>query len=155
MREKPQIVRMEFPSLPNMVDIVAAVSTQVGRRLGLDEDSVHWINLALHEAVVNAIEHGNKADVSKSVTVEFVMVPADSPSELVLKVRDCGEGFDPNGLPDPLARENLPKGSGRGMLFMRNLMDEVRVWRPNGGGTEVRMVKRLRPARRTDRGSGA
>jgi serine/threonine-protein kinase RsbW len=134
---------MEFPSLPYMVDVVAAVSTQVGQRLGLDEDSVHWINLALHEAVVNAIEHGNRADRSKSVTVEFVMDPPDAPSELVLKVRDCGDGFDPHELPNHLARENLAKGSGRGVLFMRSVMDDVQVLRPKGGGTEVRMVKRL------------
>jgi serine/threonine-protein kinase RsbW len=143
MREEPLVVRMEFPSLPEMVDVVAAVSTQVGRHLGLDEDSVHWINLALHEAVVNAIEHGNGADASKSVTVEFVIVPAESPSQLVLKVRDCGEGFDPHDVPDPLARENLPKGSGRGLWFMRRLMDDVQVSRAHGG-TEVRMLKRLR-----------
>jgi serine/threonine-protein kinase RsbW len=144
MREEPLVVRMEFPSLPEMVDVVAAVSTQVGRHLGLDEDAVHWINLALHEAVVNAMEHGNKADASKPVTVEFVMIPADAPIELVLTVRDCGDGFDPHDVPDPLARENLPKGSGRGLWFMRRLMDDVRISRPNGGGTEVRLLKRLR-----------
>jgi serine/threonine-protein kinase RsbW len=147
MPEKRCTVRLELPSLPAMVDVVAVVGTQVGRRLGFDEESVHGINLALHEAVVNAIEHGNKADVSKPVIVEFVMVPADAPSELILTVRDCGDGFDPDQVPDPLALENVPKGSGRGLLFMRRLMDDVRISRPRGGGTEVRLVKALRAHR--------
>lgn len=146
MPAKHHVVRLEFPSVPSMVAIVGAVSAQMGRRLGLDEDSAHRIELALHEAVVNAIKHGNRADASKPVTVEFVLVPADSPTELILKVRDCGDGFDPEEVPDPLARENLAKGSGRGIFFMRSLMDEVRVSRTKGGGTEVRMLKRLQPA---------
>ncbi len=151
MPERRRIVRLEFPSVPEMVDLVETVSSQVARHLGLDEDATHWINVALREAVVNAIEHGNRADGSKSVTVEFVMMPAESPSELVLTVRDCGRGFDSQDLPDPLARENLAKGSGRGIFFMRSLMDDVQFSRANGG-TEVRMLKRLRPGGGTDAG---
>lgn len=143
MPAQDHVVRLEFPSVPEMVDLAETVGSQVGRHLALDEDTIHWINVALREAVVNAIEHGNGADASKSVTVEFVIVPAESPSQLVVKVRDCGEGFDARALADPLARENLAKGSGRGVFLMRRLMDDVQVSRAHGG-TEVRMLKRLR-----------
>ena len=140
------IVRLEFPSLFDMIDLVQAVSDQLARHLGLDEDAQHWVGVAVRESVINAIKHGNKGDASKMVTVEFTMVPANSPCELVIKVRDRGEGFDPEELPDPLAPENLLKASGRGIFFMRSFMDDVQIVRAAGGGMEVRMVKRFTPA---------
>jgi serine/threonine-protein kinase RsbW len=146
MPETGHIVRLEFPSLFDMIDLVQAVSDQLARHLGLDEDAQHWVGVAVRESVINAIKHGNKGDASKVVTVEFAMIPASSPCELVIKVRDRGEGFDPEELPDPLAVENLLKASGRGIFFMRSFMDDVQIARANGGGMEVRMVKRFTPA---------
>lgn len=153
MPETGQIVRLEFPSLFEMIDLVQAVSDQLVRHLGLDEDAQHWVGVAVRESVINAIKHGNKGDASKVVTVEFLMKPAASPCELTIRVRDRGEGFDPASLPDPLAPENLLKASGRGIFFMRNFMDDVQIARAEGGGMEVRMVKRFSPVPRPAPGS--
>ena len=126
--------------------MVQAVLVQLCHLVGFDEESVHYMSVAVRESVVNAIKHGNKGDPSKAVTVEFDMVPAAAPCELVIRVRDHGEGFDPDQLPDPLAPENLLKASGRGIFFMRSFMDDVQIVRANGGGMEVRMIKRFPPA---------
>ena len=79
----------------------------------------------------------------KLVTVEFTFTPVSDPSELVVRVLDQGEGFDPEEIADPLAPENLLKASGRGIFFMRSFMDDVTLRRAAEGGMEVRMVKKL------------
>jgi serine/threonine-protein kinase RsbW len=78
--------------------------------------------------------------------VEFTTTPAVNPEELVVLIRDEGEGFEPGALADPLAPENLLKSSGRGIFFMRSFMDDVQLSRIPEGGMEVRMVKRLSSA---------
>jgi serine/threonine-protein kinase RsbW len=143
MPETGHTVRLEFPSLFDMIDLVQAVSDQLTRILRLDEDSQHWVGVAVRESVINAIKHGNRGDPFKPVTVEFTLTPPADPCEIVIRVRDRGEGFDPEALPDPLAPENLLKASGRGIFFMRSFMDDVQIYRVNGGGMEVRMVKRF------------
>jgi serine/threonine-protein kinase RsbW len=127
-----------------MIDLVQAVCDQLARLLGLDEDSQHWVGVAVRESVINAIKHGNRHDPSKVVEVAFTMTPGSAPTELIVSVRDHGPGFEPEALPDPLAPENLLKSSGRGIFFMRSFMDDVQIRRAEGGGTEVRMVKRFR-----------
>ncbi len=79
----------------------------------------------------------------KLVTVEFTFAPVSGPSELVVRVIDQGEGFEPEEIADPLAPENLLKASGRGIFFMRSFMDDVTLRRGTEGGMEVRMVKKL------------
>jgi serine/threonine-protein kinase RsbW len=155
MPETGHIVRLEFPSLFDMIDLVQAVSDQLSRHLGLDDDAQHWIGVAVRESVINAIKHGNRGDSAKSVEVEFLLRPALAPCELLISVRDHGEGFDPHALPDPLAPENLLKASGRGIFFMRSFMDDVQIVRAAGGGMEVRMVKRFPPAAKRDPGTSA
>jgi serine/threonine-protein kinase RsbW len=97
----------------------------------------------VRESVINAIKHGNREDYGKLVTVEFDVAPAAAPSELVVRVLDQGEGFEPEEVADPLAPENILKSSGRGIFFMRNFMDDVTLRRGDEGGMEVRMVKKL------------
>ena len=77
------------------------------------------------------------------MTVEFTFAPVADPSELVVRVLDQGEGFEPEEIADPLAPENLLKASGRGIFFMRSFMDDVTLRRAAEGGMEVRMVKKL------------
>ena len=139
----PHTVRIEFHSAFDMLDFVQVVSDHVCKEAGLDEDQLHWVSVAVRESVVNAIKHGNREDYGKLVTVEFVMAPAAAPSELVVRVLDQGEGFDPEEVADPLAPENILKSSGRGIFFMRNFMDDVTLRRGDEGGMEVRMVKKL------------
>jgi serine/threonine-protein kinase RsbW len=136
-------VRLQIPSSFDMLDYVQVVSDRVGQIGGLDEDTVHWIGVAVRESVINAIKHGNREDTAKLVTVEFTLAPADGPGELIVRVLDQGEGFDPQEVADPLAPENHLKASGRGIFYMRNFMDDVRLRRAAGGGMEVRMVKKL------------
>lgn len=136
-------VRLRFSSAFEMLDIVQIISDQIGRQLRFDEDALMWMEVAVRESVINAIKHGNRNDRSKFVSVEFTTRPLPSPQELVIAIRDQGEGFDPDSLADPLAPENLLKSSGRGIFFMRSFMDDVRLSRMPEGGMEVRMVKRL------------
>ncbi len=143
MPETGYTVHIEFPSLVEMLDLVEAVVEQLGRMLRVDEDSQQWVEVAVRESVINALRHGNRLDASKTVELDFTMTPAVEPTELRVRVRDHGDGFDPASLPDPLAPENLLKSSGRGIFFMRSFMDDVRIGPAPGGGMEVRMLKRF------------
>jgi serine/threonine-protein kinase RsbW len=141
MADSDSTVRLEFPSTFEMIDLVQVVSDHVCRLVGLDEDSLHWVGVAVRESVINAIKHGNRHDIEKLVMVEFSALPAEAPTSLVVSVQDQGEGFDADHLADPLAPENLLKSSGRGIFFMRSFMDDVTLRRRPEGGMEVRMVK--------------
>ena len=133
------VVRLEFRSHFDMLDFVQVVSEEMGRLVGLDDDSTHWVSVAVRESVINAIKHGNREVEEKRVTVEFTLT--GEPSRLTVRVVDQGEGFDPVELADPLAPENLLKSSGRGIFFMRNFMDDLTLRRAPEGGMEVVMVK--------------
>jgi serine/threonine-protein kinase RsbW len=140
-----RIVRLEFTSAVEMLDFVQVVGDHVGRELGLDDDAVHWVSVAVRESVVNAIKHGNQHDAGKHVFVEFESTFGSGAPELHIRVRDQGPGFDPETLPDPLAPENLLRSSGRGIFLIRNFMDDVCLQRAPEGGMEIRMVKRAQP----------
>ena len=138
------IVRLEFTSAFEMLDCVQAVCDHVGRTLGLDDDTHHYVGVAIRESVINAIRHGNRNDASKRVFVEFSTEgPADA-LDLMIRVRDEGEGFDPSTVADPLAPENLLKPSGRGIFLIRSFMDDVQLVNAPEGGMEMRMLKRVK-----------
>ncbi len=139
----PPTIRLEFGSAFDMLDFVQVVSDYVGRLTGLDEDQLYEVGVAVRESVVNAIKHGNKSDIDKRVVVEFSVAPQD---HMVVRIKDQGAGFDPEDIPDPLAPENIMKGSGRGILFMRNYMDDVSLARHPEGGMQIQMMKRAVPA---------
>ena len=138
-----RVVRLQIHSSFEMLDFVQLVSDEVGRMYGLDDDAVHWIGVAVRESVINAIKHGNRQDAMKTVTIEFALDSAETPGELVVSVRDQGEGFESGAVANPLAPENLLKSSGRGIFFMRSFMDDVEITPGPHGGTQVRMVKKL------------
>ena len=128
-------------SLPSRIDTVATAAAAVAEflsRSGISEDSAFGIDMAVREAVTNAVLHGNRQDDNKTVDVTL----KSSPDAVEISVHDQGVGFNPEDVPDPTAEENILKASGRGIFFMRNFMDEV-SWliRPEGG-TTVRMLKR-------------
>ncbi|MDQ3806345.1 MAG: ATP-binding protein [Acidobacteriota bacterium] len=129
---------MKLPSRLASIDEAAAGVTDAARRLGFSDEALYGIDLAVREAVTNAVLHGNRRD--ESVPVEVGV--ADAGSEMVVTVRDRGEGFDPSGVADPTSEENLLKASGRGILFMRTFMDDVRWEHHPAGGTVVRMTKK-------------
>jgi serine/threonine-protein kinase RsbW len=133
-----ETTELVLPSRLEAISEAAEAAAQFVRRSGLGEDAAYGVDMAVREAVTNAVLHGNKQD--ENVPVEIGMAGTDD--GLTVTVRDRGEGFDPSHLPDPTAEENILKASGRGILFMRTFMDEVAWERPAGGGTRVRMVKK-------------
>jgi serine/threonine-protein kinase RsbW len=137
-----RVVRLEFTSAFDMLDFVQVVSDHISHDVGLDEDAIHWVGVAVRECVINAIKHGNRNDAGKHVFMEFSGVIPPAVPEITIAVRDQGDGFDPETLADPLAPENLLKASGRGIFLIRSFMDDVQVHRAPGGGMEIRMTKR-------------
>lgn len=142
MTRASHFVRLDIGSAFDMLDFVEVVGGHMSRLVGFDDDTLHWISIAVRESVANAMKHGNQGDESKRVAVEFIASPADEPTELVILVRDQGEGFDPEEVADPLAPENLLKSSGRGIFLIRSFMDDLTLRRAPEGGMELRMVKR-------------
>ena len=128
-------------SLPSRIDTVATAAAAVAEflsRSGISEDAAFGIDMAVREAVTNAVVHGNRQDENKTVDVTL----KSSPDAVEISVHDQGPGFNPENVPDPTAEENILKASGRGIFFMRNFMDEVNWLIRPGGGTTVRMLKR-------------
>jgi serine/threonine-protein kinase RsbW len=132
-------VTLDIASRFEMLDVVQTVLAQCCALVGFDDEAVHYMSVAVRESVVNAIKHGNKQDEAKRVHVQFTI----HDRALEVQVGDQGPGFDPAGVPDPLAPENLLKAYGRGIFFMRQFMDEVSHSFPAKGGTVVRMLKRV------------
>ena len=128
-----------------MLDFVQVMSDHLGREAGLDDDSVHWVGVAVRECVINAIRHGNCHDARKRVYLEFSRADGAT-AGIAVSVRDEGGGFDPAAVPDPLAPENVLKPTGRGIFLIRSFMDDIVMKRLPGGGMELRMVKRVSPA---------
>jgi serine/threonine-protein kinase RsbW len=128
-------------SLPSRIDTVATAAALVAEflsRSGITEDAAFGIDMAVREAVTNAVVHGNRQDENKTVDVTL----KSSPDAVEISVHDQGTGFNPEDVPDPTAEENILKASGRGIFFMRSFMDEVNWLIRPGGGTTVRMLKR-------------
>jgi serine/threonine-protein kinase RsbW len=120
------------------VNRVEQMAEEMAKKAGIDEDEIFRITMAVREAAVNAVLHGNSYDPQKHITASFENTGAD----LVIRITDQGVGLDPATLPDPLAPENLLRGSGRGIFLIRSFMDEVhfKVLNP---GTELTLVKHL------------
>ncbi len=107
-------------------------------KAGFDEEEIDRISIAVREATVNAVLHGNQYDPKKRVTLAF----ETTPQALSVSVRDEGKGLNPDSIPDPLAPENLLKQSGRGIFLIRAFMDEVR-FRSMEPGTEITLIKHV------------
>jgi serine/threonine-protein kinase RsbW len=121
------------------IELVQVVLRDSLERLGMEEDARHWVDVAVREALANAIKHGNQQNPSKQVRVDLV-VEGD---EVVIRVEDEGMGFDPSQLGDPLAPENLLRPNGRGIFYMKSFMDQIEYGAGPGGGTLVTLRKRL------------
>jgi len=120
------------------VNMAEETSQQIAVKAGFDEDDCLKISMAVREATVNAVLHGNAYDPKKKIRVAF----ESTSRALVVTITDEGKGLDVNNIPDPLAPENLLKQSGRGIFLMRSFMDEVRI-RLLDPGTEVTLVKNV------------
>ena len=122
------------------VSEVEAVAEKMAAEAGLDEDERFHLTMAVREAAVNAVLPGNEYDPSKLITVSF----ENTGASLVFTIADQGKGLDPDTLPDPLAPENLLRGTGRGIFLIRSFMDEVH-FRQLHPGTELTLIKHLAP----------
>src|SRR2546429_860280 len=120
------------------VDSAEQAAGKVATENGFDEDEVMQIAMAVREAAVNAVLHGNAYDPGKKVGLEFERTSSD----LVITIRDQGKGMDMSRIPDPLAPENLLKTSGRGIFLIRSFMDEVQI-HPSQTGTEIKLIKHV------------
>jgi serine/threonine-protein kinase RsbW len=134
-----ETTELVLPSRIESINAAAVAAAEFMDRLGFSEVIAYGVDMALREAVTNAVIHGNKRDETKHVVVTL----SNSPGSLEIVVRDRGEGFEPADVADPTDPQNLLKGSGRGILFMRTFMDEVEWLEHDEGGTVVRMTKRL------------
>jgi serine/threonine-protein kinase RsbW len=132
-----EMTELVLPSRIEAIEEAASAAAEFVKRLGVGEDAAFGVDMAVREAVTNAVLHGNRQDETKSVEVSFKSVPGT----IEIRVRDRGEGFDTGSVPDPTDPENILKTNGRGLLFIRTFMDEVEWSRHPEGGTVVRMKK--------------
>lgn len=131
-------VSYTMESTLDTVNSAEETASQLASEAGFDEEEVMKIAMAVREAAVNAVLHGNAYDPGKKVTVDFERTNR----ELVITIRDQGKGLDLSKIPDPLAPENLLKTSGRGIFLIRSFMDEVEI-NPSQTGTEIKLIKHV------------
>jgi serine/threonine-protein kinase RsbW len=117
---EPDVCRLRLRSL---AELPAVFEKLEGRMtvLGYTRKDIFAVILALHEAVANAIRHGNRSDPAKHVQLSYLVRPTD----VLLEVEDEGPGFDPSRVPDPLTPEKIGWSSGRGLFLMGAYMSWV------------------------------
>lgn len=133
-----QFYEIEIESDPNNLITIEEFVNYFAKDLGLSEEQLSVLLLAVTEAATNAIIHANKCDVKKLVKIHAQI----ENSKLVVKIKDEGKGFDPTALPDPTRPENLLKDSGRGVFLMKVYMDEVK-YNNTPSGLETILVLKL------------
>ncbi len=133
------VEKKEFnlPSQLESVDKAASEAEEFARKSGFGDESLFAIDMAVREAVANAVKHGNKLDATKQVEIAFNNLSKG----LEISIRDFGTGFEVEEVPDPTNPENLLKANGRGVLFMRTFMEEVEWIQHEKGGIIVKMCK--------------
>jgi len=133
-----QRVSYTLDSTLETVDNAEQTATRIAAEAGFEEDEVMRISMAVREAAINAVLHGNAYDPGKKVKLDFESTPRD----LVITISDQGKGLDMSKIPDPLAPENLLKTSGRGIFLIRSFMDEGHI-HPSHSCTEIKLIKHV------------
>ena len=133
-------ISLTLASTLGSVDRVEREAELLAERAGFSEDEISNIAMAVREAAVNAVLHGNAYSPEKHILVSFEVTASD----LVVRIADEGSGFNADTLPDPLSPENILRGSGRGVFLMRAFMDEVH-FRQLSPGTELTLLKHRSP----------
>lgn len=134
-------VSFTLDSSLDSVNKVELAAEQAAQRAGFDEDTTTHVAMAVREAAVNAVLHGNAYSSNKHITASF----ETTSDALVIRVADQGPGLDPDSIPDPLAPENILRGSGRGIFLIKAFMDEVH-FRQLHPGMELTLIKHRKPA---------
>ncbi|HEY2382668.1 MAG TPA: ATP-binding protein [Terriglobia bacterium] len=140
MTSKPRSFQLTIPSRLEEMETVHSLVQQAITEYKLSDDMAHWIELTISESMINAIQHGNKADPAKQATLKI----SSNGDSIEIIVEDQGGGFKMDKVADPTDTANLLKPSGRGILIIRSFMDEVDLSQREGGGCRLRMVKKLR-----------
>lgn len=130
-----------IPSTLDALDEVIDTLLILAREMKCNDNELEEIELAMREALANAVIHGNRRDPSKRVAVRAFCQPDRG---MLLVIDDEGSGFNPAKVPNPTEAECLLETHGRGLFMMRRLMDRVRISRK---GTRITMLKRLTPRR--------
>ena len=142
------LVRLVIPSEVRLVDLVHTLTEKLAEIVGFEAEEGLNAALAVREALINAIVHGNRSDPALEVEVNMVA----SADRLEARVVDRGRGFDPSATADPTAGNNLLRTSGRGLLLIRAFVDDVSFRYLDGRGMEVTLVKAHRPPREANAG---
>src|SRR5258706_5175845 len=121
------------------VDKAERAVLELARESGFGEEDQDRIGMSVRECMVNAVVHGNRYSSHKKVELSL----SRTPEQLVIRIADQGEGFNPEELPDPLSGDNLLRHSGRGIFLMKAFMDDLQVRRLEPAGTEVTLVKNV------------
>ncbi len=132
-------LRLVLDSRIEYIDIVHSMTEGLARLSGQDKDRGFQTGLAVREALINAIRHGNQEDPKKKVIIEFLV----ETGRLTIRIQDQGTGFDFTAEPNPLDPENIYRTNGRGIFLMRSFADQVEFGRTPEGGTEVRIIQKI------------
>ena len=136
----PRSFELTIPSRLEEMEAVHKLIAAAVREYQLTDELAHWIELTISESMINAIQHGNKADPAKNATLKI----SSTGDAIEIIVEDQGTGFKLDKIADPTDIANLLKPSGRGILIIRSFMDEVDLTQREGGGCRLRMVKKIR-----------
>ena len=129
----------EIPSDPELLPVAEEYILNIAKEVHLNEDKFNDLTLAFSEAAANSILHGNKADKSKIVTLKVTV----NDDDMIISLKDQGEGFDINDIPDPTKPENILKDHGRGIHIMRSFLKDLR-YNFSPEGTETILVVSLK-----------
>lgn len=137
--KQPRSFELTIPSRLEEMEAVHALIEEAVREYKLSDDLAHWLELTISESMINAIQHGNKSDPTKQAKLTI----SSKNDSIEVIVEDQGKGFALDNVADPTDGANLFKPSGRGILIIRSFMDEVDLTEREGGGSRLRMVKRI------------
>lgn len=123
------------------IDLIQVVGSELLKHMNFSHEDGERVWLAIQEGIGNAMRHGNKLDKRKNIEVTFT----PQPNRLEIRIHDMGKGVDLAALPNPNLPENLLKPCGRGVFFMKQVMDQV-VMETDAGGSTLLLVKHRRTA---------
>ena len=132
--ETPVRCSVTVQSKPSALEPSCQVILEALEARGFSQDDIFAVHLALEEAFLNAVKHGNRMDPTKKVTIEYVV----DPEKVEIRMTDEGPGFDPGRIPDPRVGKNLYRPEGRGLLLIRSYMHTVEY---SERGNSLRMVR--------------
>ena len=139
MESQSKTVDQVLDSTLESVDIAERAALDLAREAGFGEEDLDRIGMSVRECMVNAVVHGNRYSSHKKVHFSV----SSARGRLTIRVADQGEGFDPEGLPDPLSGDNILRHSGRGIFLMKAFMDDLQMRRLQPAGMEVTLVKNV------------